>query len=79
MELVKLGNECLQPYGHSTPPRVYCWDVIFSASFLKKPGWEYLKTWVGTFQVGIYGWEFSGGDFDWREFFRWEFSGWEFS
>ena len=45
----------------------------------KKRGWEYLKIWVGIFQVGIF-WvgifrgELTRGEFDWREFSGWEFS-----
>ena len=39
----------------------------------RKPGWEYLKTWVGIFPAGnfwvrIFQGEFSRGEFDWWKF-----------
>ena len=37
---------------------------------IKRRGWEYLKTWVGRFQVevfllGVFCWQFTRGEFDW--------------
>ena len=45
----------------------------------KKLGREYLKTWVGIFQVGIFRGEFTRGEFDWLEFSGREFSWYRFS
>ena len=50
----------------------------------RKLVWEYLKIWMGIFQVAVSGWEFSKGEFtrgefDWWKFSGLEFSGWEFS